>query len=88
MTMSAVARLMPSPPARVDSRKMNFSEPSELKASIAASRSSPPVTDAKSIAQKLCYTTVQQHIGGSRIRYSFAPYHPMETWLISMHVLS
>lgn len=28
MTMSAVYRLMPSPPARVDSRKMNLSLPS------------------------------------------------------------
>ena len=29
---------MPSPPARVDSMKMNFSEPGALKASMAASR--------------------------------------------------
>jgi len=34
---------MPRPPARVDSRKMNFSEPSALYASIWLSRSSPLV---------------------------------------------
>jgi hypothetical protein len=42
-TMSAVARLMPRPPARVDSRKMNLGDPSRLNSSIAYSRSSPPV---------------------------------------------
>ena len=44
--MSAVYRLMPSPPARVDSRKMNFSLPSALKPSIWLSRSSPLVLPA------------------------------------------
>ena len=40
MTTSAVCRLMPSPPARVDSRNANFSLPGALKPSMAASRSS------------------------------------------------
>ena len=35
MTVSAVARLMPSPPARVDSRKAKSLEPGALKCSIA-----------------------------------------------------
>lgn len=42
-TTSAVARLMPRPPARVDSRKTNCSLPGALKLSMAASRSSPAV---------------------------------------------
>lgn len=42
-TMSAVYRLIPSPPARVDSRKMNFSLSGSLYASICDSRSSPLV---------------------------------------------
>jgi hypothetical protein len=42
-TTSAVARLMPSPPARVDSRNTNCSLPGALNPSMAASRSSPPV---------------------------------------------
>mmetsp|Transcript_24679 Transcript_24679/g.84406 ORF Transcript_24679/g.84406 Transcript_24679/m.84406 type:complete len:219 (-) Transcript_24679:1535-2191(-) len=43
MTVSAVARLMPSPPALVDRRKMNFWLPSRLNAWICASRSPPMV---------------------------------------------
>ena len=35
MTVSAVARLMPSPPARVDSRNAKSLEPGALKCSIA-----------------------------------------------------
>ncbi len=42
-TVSAVARLMPSPPARVERRNTNFSEPGALNASMDASRSSPLV---------------------------------------------
>jgi len=45
--MSAVYRLMPRPPARVESRKMNFSLPSALYASICDSRSSPLVLPAR-----------------------------------------
>ena len=45
-TMSAVYRLMPSPPARVESRKMNFSVPGLLYSSIWDSRSSPDVLPA------------------------------------------
>ncbi len=41
MTVSAVARLMPRPPARVDSRKQKSCEPGALKWSIAFLRSSP-----------------------------------------------
>ena len=39
MTVSAVKRLMPSPPARVDSMKMPLGEPGRLNSSIMASRS-------------------------------------------------
>ena len=45
-TTSAVYRLMPRPPARVDSRKTNFSLPGRLKSSIWLSRSSPLVLPA------------------------------------------
>ena len=38
ITVSAVARLMPSPPARVESRKANFSEPGALKESMACEK--------------------------------------------------
>jgi len=30
-TVSAVARLIPSPPARVERRKINFSEPGQIR---------------------------------------------------------
>eukprot|EP00964_Phaeocystis_antarctica_P143291 scaffold108793_cov48-Phaeocystis_antarctica.AAC.1 len=43
MTVSAVARLMPSPPARVDSMKRNLVECGALNVSIAQSLSSPLV---------------------------------------------
>lgn len=42
-TVSAVAKLMPSPPARVESRKRNLGDSGALNASMAASRSSPDV---------------------------------------------
>ena len=45
-TTSAVYRLMPRPPARVDSRKMNFSLPALLYSSIWLSLSSPLVLPA------------------------------------------
>jgi hypothetical protein len=51
--MSAVYRLMPRPPARVESRKMNFSLPSALKSSICDSRSSPDVLPAHSHERNL-----------------------------------
>lgn len=38
-TVSAVARLMPRPPARVDSRKAKSRDPGALKCSIACKRS-------------------------------------------------
>mmetsp|Transcript_15157 Transcript_15157/g.46870 ORF Transcript_15157/g.46870 Transcript_15157/m.46870 type:complete len:280 (-) Transcript_15157:1273-2112(-) len=41
--MSAVARLIPRPPARVESKNANFGEPGALKTSIWLSRSSPDV---------------------------------------------
>ena len=44
--MSAVYRLMPRPPARVDRRNTNFSLPSRLYSSIWLSRSSPLVLPA------------------------------------------
>mmetsp|Transcript_39162 Transcript_39162/g.126660 ORF Transcript_39162/g.126660 Transcript_39162/m.126660 type:complete len:245 (-) Transcript_39162:37-771(-) len=43
MQVSAAVRLIPSPPARVESIKRNLLEPGALYASIAASRSSPLV---------------------------------------------
>jgi len=43
MTVSAVCRLMPSPPARVERRKRKRSELGLLKASIISCRSGPPV---------------------------------------------
>jgi hypothetical protein len=43
MTTSAVCKLMPRPPARVDNRKQNLGEPGALNSSIWSSRASPLV---------------------------------------------
>ncbi len=43
-TVSAVARLMPSPPARVDNRKAKSPEPGALKCSIACTRAAVGAT--------------------------------------------
>ena len=43
ITISAVAKLIPSPPARVLSKKANLEEPSALNSSICESRFSPSV---------------------------------------------
>jgi len=52
ITVSAVTRLIPSPPARVDNRNTNFSDPGALYESIMSSRSSPLVLP--SMRQYLC----------------------------------
>ena len=55
MTMSAVARLIPNPPARVLSRKQNLVDPGSLNTSICESRLSPSVFP--SILQYSCPTS-------------------------------
>lgn len=50
MTVSAVAKLTPRPPARVDKRKQKSSDPSALKWSMACFRRSP-LTDPSNLCQ-------------------------------------
>lgn len=50
MTVSAVAKLTPRPPARVDKRKQKSSDPSALKWSMACLRRSP-LTDPSNLCQ-------------------------------------
>ena len=60
--MSAVYRLMPNPPARVDSRKINFSLPSALYVSICDSRSSPLVLPARDAAASIGHMSLSNNL--------------------------
>ena len=46
-TVSAVAKLIPRPPARVDNRNPKISEPGVLKRSMAACRSDPVIVPSR-----------------------------------------
>lgn len=58
MTVSAVAKFIPRPPALVESKKINLSEFSSLNDSIYWSLSSRDVEP--SILQKLCFLKIQK----------------------------